>query len=278
MSYLDLAARGKTAWWRYFATWALAIFLAIVVLLAALIPLVFAHVVTRDTMEAMQSPSDAIPFYMWVGGTFAALLVGFAVAIPLIHKKTFGDIVGRWRWRLLLAGAALWLVIIVAGEAVDYVLHPSGFEWTGDRLTLPFVVTAATALIIQPFAEEFVFRGYMTQAFLHWLKNPIFASILSGLLFGAFHLLNGFPQAAANTMFGMVTAYVAIRTGSIAASYGMHVVNNLFAAIVVASASDIFHGTPALWTQVTPELLWGDVAFECVALVVVLFVFRRRHD
>jgi membrane protease YdiL (CAAX protease family) len=276
MSYLDLAARGKTSWWRYPVTWILAIALAIVVLIGGLIPLVVAGVVTRDTIEAMQSASAAIPFYMWVGGTFAAALLGFAIAIRLIHKKSPRDIIGDWRWGRVLAGGGIWLVVILLGEGIDYALRPSGFEWTGYRLTAPFVATAVAALIIQPFAEEFVFRGYMTQAFLHWLKKPFPAAILSGLLFGAFHLPNGIPQAVANTVFGIVTAYIAIRTGSIATSYGMHVVNNLFAAIVVASASDIFHGTPALWTQVTPELLWGDVAFECVALVVVVFVFTRR--
>ena len=276
MNYLDLAARGKTAWWRYVVTWILAIVLAVVLLLAVMIPLVLAGIVTHDTMTALQSPADVIPFYSGVGGTFGAVLVGFAIAIWLIHKKSPGDIVGRWRWRLFLAGAALWLVVVIAGTGLDYVLHPSGFEWTGDRLTLPFVLTAIAGLMVQTFAEEFVFRGYMTQAFLHWVKNPVFAAVLSGLLFGVLHLRNGIPQAAAATVFGMVTAYVAIRTGGIAATYGIHLVNNVFAAIVVVSASDIFQGTPALWTQITPELLWGDVAFECVALGVVLFVFARR--
>jgi len=276
MNYQDLAARGKTSWWRYLVTWILAIALAIAILIGGLIPLVVAGVVTRGTIEAMQSPSAAIPFYMWVGGTFAAALLGFAIVIRLIHKKSPRDIIGDWRWGMVLAGGGVWLAIILLGEGIDYALHPSGFEWTGYRLTAPFVATAVVALIIQPFAEEFVFRGYMTQAFLHRLKKPFPAAILSGLLFGAFHLPNGIPQAVANTVFGIVTAYIAIRTGSIAASYGMHVVNNLFAAIVVASASDIFQGTPALWTQVTPELMWIDVAFECVALVGVLFLFSRR--
>ncbi len=276
MSYLDLAARGKTAWWRYPVTWVLAITLAIVGLLAVLIPLVFTHLVTQEMLQATQSPAEAIPFYTGVGCIFGAVLLGFAAAIWLLHRKSPADIIGRWRWRLFLAGAGVWLVVVIAGTGLDYALHPSGFEWTGYRLTLPFVVTVVIALAVQPFAEEFVFRGYMTQAFLHWLKSPLYASVLSGLLFGAFHIPNGIPQAVAATVFGVVTAYVAIRTGSIAATYGIHLVNNLFAAVVVVSASDIFHGAPGLWTQVTPELMWGDVAFECVALIVVLFVFMRR--
>jgi len=259
-------------------TWALAIALAIVIVLAVLIPLLFAHLLDQEAVRAMQSPSEPVPFFTWIGGIFAAALLGFAIAIRLIHKKPPRDIIGRWRWSLFLTGAGLWLAVVVAGTAVDYVLHPSGFEWTGYRLSAPYVATVVAALVVQPFAEEFVFRGYMTQAFLHWLKNPVAASILSGLLFGAWHIANGIPQAVAATVFGMVTAYVAIRTGSIAATYGIHLVNNLFAALVVVSASDIFHGSPALWTQITPELLWGDVAFECVALLVVLIVFARRKE
>lgn len=275
MSYLDLAARGKTAWWRYILTWIGATVLAIVVIVAVLVPLVLAGVVTQETVAAMRSTANPALFFAWVGGSFGAWLLAFAAAIWLIHKKSIGDIIGQWRWRLFLTGAAIWAVVVVAGTGLDYALHAGGFEWTGDRLTLPFVVTVVTALMVQTFTEEFIFRGYMTQAFLHWVKNPFLASALSGLLFGAFHLLNGLPQAVAAAVFGMVTAYVAIRTGGLAATWGIHLVNNLFGAIVVVSADDIFQGTPALWTQITPELMWGDVAFECVALIVVLFVFMR---
>ncbi len=276
MSYLDLAARGKTSFWRYLVTWPVAFILAILLIVIVILPLVLLQVLPREFAEQMQSPAHPLPFYLGAGLSFGAVLVGFAVAIALFQKKAPGDIVGDWRWSRFATGAVVWLVLLVVGCLIDYVLRPQGFVWTADSISLPVVLAAVVGLAVQTFAEEFIFRGYMTQAFLHWVKRPVVASVLSGLLFGVFHIPNGIPQAVAATMFGMASAYVAIRTGSLAATYGIHLVNNVFAAIVVVSTDDIFHGAPALWSQQTPELLWGDVAFEVVALAVVLFVFARR--
>jgi len=276
MTYADLAARGKTAFWRYLVTWPVAFILAILLIVLVILPLVLLHVLPPEFAEQMQSPAHPLAFYLGTGLSFGAVMVGFAAAIAMFHKKAPGDIVGDWRWSRFATGAVVWLVLLVVGCLVDYALRPDGFAWTADSLGLPVVLAAVAGLGVQTFAEEFIFRGYMTQAFLHWVKKPVIASVLSGLLFGAFHIPNGIPQAIAATVFGMASAYIAIRTGSLAATYGIHLVNNIFAAIVVVSADDIFHGTPALWSQHTPELLWGDVAFECVALAVVLFVFTRR--
>ncbi len=277
MSYLDLAARGKTSAWRYFATWIVAFILAILLVVLVIVPMALLHVVSKDFASQMQSPDHPLSFYTGTGLTFACVMAGFAAAIAIFHKKSPRDIVGDWRWPLFALGAGVWLVLLLVGTGIDVALRPDGFEWTASSLTVPVVFAALAGLAVQTFAEEFIFRGYMTQAFLHWVKNPVVASVLSGLLFGVFHIPNGIPQAFAATVFGMASAYVAIRTGGLAATYGIHLINNVFAAIIIVSTSDIFHGTPALWTQHTPELLWVDVAFECVALAVVLFVFNRRR-
>jgi len=276
MTYLELAARGKTAFWRYLVTWGVAFILAILLLVLLFIALLGLHIVPQGFLQAMQSPANPVPFYAGNGLIFGGLAAGFAASIAIFHKKSPGDIIGDWQWPRFLLGGSVWLVLLVIGCLIDYALAPQGFAWTASSLTAPVVIAAIVGLGLQTFAEEFIFRGYMTQAFLHWVKRPVLASILSGLLFGVFHIPNGIPQAVAATVFGMVSAFVAIRTGSLAATYGIHLVNNVFAAVVVVSTSDIFQGTPAVWTQHTPDLLWGDVLFECVALAVVLLVFTRR--
>ena len=277
MSYLDLAARGKTFFWRYLATWVVAFIFAILLVVLVIVPLALTHVVSKDFATQMQSPDHPLSFYTGTGMTFGAVLAGFAAALAIFHKKSPRDIIGDWRWPLFALGGIVWLVLLGIGTGLDVALRPGGFQWTASSLSAPIVLAALAGLGVQTFAEEFIFRGYMTQAFLHWVKNPVIASVLSGLLFGAFHIPNGIPQAFAATVFGMVSAYVAIRTGGLAATYGIHLVNNVFAAVVIVSTSDIFKGTPALWTQHTPDLLWVDVAFECVALGVVLLVFTRKR-
>ena len=129
---------------------------------------------------------------------------------------------------------------------------------------------------MQTFAEEFVFRGYATQALLLATRRVPLAALLSGLLFGAMHIPNGAPQAVGATIFGVVLSLIAIRTGGIAFTSGLHLANNLFGAVVVASSNDAFHGAPALFSQNTPQLMWWDTAVGALALAALLFGVMRR--
>ncbi len=52
----------------------------------------------------------------------------------------------------------------------------------------------------------------------------------------------------------MVLAFLALETGGLALGWGLHLVNNLFAGIVVVSSSDVFNGAHALFGQNTPGL------------------------
>jgi hypothetical protein len=108
-------------------------------------------------------------------------------------------------------------------------------------------------------------------------RRPLAAATLSGLLFGALHAPNGPPQAIGAAAFGTATALVTIRTGSIAFSYGLHLANNVFGAVLVVSAGDVFSGSPALATQNTPQLMWWDLGATIVALVAVAGLVRA-HD
>ena len=132
---------------------------------------------------------------------------------------------------------------------------------------------------MQTFAEEFVFRGFASQGLLLATRRVLPTALISGLLFGALHIPNGPSQAVSATIFGIVLSVIAIRTGGIAFTYGLHLVNNLFGAVVVASNNDAFHGSPALFSQNTPQLMWWDTAIGVAALVAVaVLVLRRRPD
>jgi membrane protease YdiL (CAAX protease family) len=128
---------------------------------------------------------------------------------------------------------------------------------------------------VQTLTEEWIFRGWLTQALLLATKRPAPTALLSGVLFAALHIPNGWPQAASALVFGVVTALIAMRTGGIAFTWGMHVVNNLFGAAVVVSANDVFKGAAGLITQNTPRLQWADVAAELIGLGLMLALAWR---
>lgn len=275
MTYLDYADRGLNAGWRYAVTFIVGCVVTLVLAAVVLLPLQFAQILPGDWIDRAQDPAYPVSFFIFAGATFGFLALGFVAAIWWIHRKPPGDLLGAWSWRMFGLGAGIWLLALIAAALVDFAIAPSGFRLTAGPGTPKLLLAALIGLAVQTFAEELIFRGYVTQGLLHATRRALPAALISGLIFGAIHIPNGAPHAASATVFGVVLALVAIRTGSIAFTSGLHLVNNLFGAVVLVSASDAFRGSPGLFSQNTPHLMWWDMALGAVALIAVgLWVAR----
>lgn len=276
--YLGYARRGLTTWWRYPVAACLGVLLAIVMGALGLLIAGLLHLTPPDLATQVQHPDHPATFFLTTAFMFGLMIVGFALAIRWLHRKRFGDVLGAWTWRQYLLGFGVWIPVLVVTALIDLALAPSGFKFTGGTHLVSLTAMALAALAIQTFAEEFVFRGYLTQGLLLATKQPLVAALISGLLFGSIHIPNGVPQAASATVFGVVMALIAIRTGGIAFTSGLHLANNLFAAVVLVSSNDAFKGSPGLFSQDTPQLMWWDAVAGGIALALVAFVlmWRRR--
>jgi membrane protease YdiL (CAAX protease family) len=278
--YLDYARRGANAWWRYLLTIVLALIVWLVLDVALYLALLFGRLLPSDATAELMKPSHPVVFFIGNGLIFATLVAGFAIAMRLVQGKKPADILGRWRWPMFGTGFGVWTACLAASVLVDFVIRPGGFRWTAGAGTGALALSALFGLGVQTFAEEFVFRGYLTQGLLLATRRPLPASVLSGLLFGALHIPNGAAQCAYATLFGVVASLIAIRTGGIAFTYGLHLINNLFGAVFVVSASDVFNGTPGLFTQSTPNLIWLDLISGVAVLAIPLWFVLRfvRQD
>lgn len=276
--YLDYASTGRNAWWRYAACVALALFLAVAGPALVILGLIFAHLWSADILKYAQDPSRPVAFFAFNGVLFFAVLAAFAIAIRLVHRKPVASVLGAWRWRDFGAGFGLWSGALLCLTLVDFALAPKGFAIAATGQTPVLMLSAGLALAVQTFTEEFIFRGYVTQGLLRATRRVGPTAVLSGLLFGAVHIPNGAPQAVSATIFGVVLALLAIRTGSIAFTYGLHLVNNLFGAVVIASTGDVFHGSPALFSQNTPQLMWWDTVATALVLVALTYLILDRFN
>ena len=274
--YLEFASRGRNAPWRYAVATVLALVFATLLGVALFTGLLLAGLVPADLSAQLLQPTRPVTFFVANGAVFAVLLLGFVAAIWLVHGKSVTDLIGAWRWPMFALGASIWFGVQIALTLIDLAIAPRGFSVSATNATVAMAVAATGALSIQTFAEEFVFRGYLTQALLLATRRPLVAATLSGLLFGALHVPNGLPQAIGAGAFGIATAFITIRTGSLAFSYGLHLVNNLFGAVFVVSAGDVFRGSPGLVTQATPQLMWWDLGTGVVALAALAFLVGAR--
>ncbi|HEY2837386.1 MAG TPA: CPBP family intramembrane glutamic endopeptidase [Rhizomicrobium sp.] len=272
--FLSYAERGRTRWWRYLLTIVAGLLVAILALALISMGLAALHLLPRDLAQQIQSPSDPWTFFAAIAVVFAAMGGGLAVAAALIQRKGPGDIIGAWRWRLFLYGLLVWLLVQAILAALDFALAPSGFSFSG-QATPALALWTFGAILVQTFTEEFIFRGFVTQGIALVLRRPLAAACVSGLVFGAMHIPNGWPQAINALWFGMVSAFIAIRTGGIALTSGIHLANNYFGAVAVVSSGDVFKGSPGLLIQNTPQLQWWDLGVAVLALAILPWLLRK---
>jgi membrane protease YdiL (CAAX protease family) len=274
-SYLALAARGKNSWARYIGAPILALALAAIVGIVCVIAAMMLGLLSPD---GALDTTDPMVFFGLVGASDAPMLAAFIVAIRVIHKKRFTDIVGAWRWRDFALGAVLWAGVAIALAAVDFAIAPADFSINDAAAPLPLIAVIIAAVAVQTFFEEFIFRGYINQGLFLATKSESVTALLSGSIFGAMHIPNGWPQAIAATVMGVGFAFIAMRNAGIAWPSGMHFANNCLGALLIVSANDVFSASPGLFIQNSPQLIWFDTATVMIAIVAVSFALTRRRQ
>ncbi|HEY1929699.1 MAG TPA: type II CAAX endopeptidase family protein [Caulobacteraceae bacterium] len=273
--YLEFAARGRNAWWRYVAALVLALALSIVIGGVIGVALSMLGVPFAALAAELTTPTHPPVFMLAMAFNFVVILAGFFLAVWLVQRKSPADLIGQWSWRWLAIGAVLWLGMGLVMTAADVTVAPSGFRWSATPQTSILAGSAVFALAAQTFAEEVLFRGYLTQAMLLVTRRAVPAAVIAGLIFGAAHIPNGLPQAVSAAGFGIAASLIAIRLKGIAFTFGLHWVNNLYGAVVVVASNDLFHGFPGLVSQSTPHLVWFDVATNLLALGIVCAIVLR---
>jgi membrane protease YdiL (CAAX protease family) len=274
--YLEFARRGRNEWWRYIATPAAGFTVWLALLVGLTLTATVTHLLPPDFSETAKDASHPAVFYSFTGVIFAAFAVAIALAAYFIQGKRPADIIGAWRLRDTATGAGVWLVLCVAGALIDYLVQPGAFHLTFGPATGVLALFAIPSLGAQTFCEEFLFRGYVTQGLLLATKRPLVTAAISGAIFASLHIPNGWPQAAGALLFGIVAAMIAMRTGGLAFTWGMHAANNLFGAILVVSTDDVLHGSPGVFTVSAPDLAWFDAAVSAVAFALIWVVVIRR--
>ncbi|MFZ3582093.1 CPBP family intramembrane glutamic endopeptidase [Loktanella sp. DJP18] len=178
---------------------------------------------------------------------FGLDLIVLLVLVRLLHRRGLGSLIGPrpafWR-DLRRSLIAVCLVLLVQqpfdlGPDIPWLtLAPVG-GW------LVWLIPAALAIAVQVTTEEVYFRGYLTQQLAArdlrrrvWLVGP-------SVYFGISHLLNGAGLAEGALwavwagLLGAACGDLVARTGNLGAAIGLHLGNNLFAALVLG-----YVGTP----------------------------------
>lgn len=287
MEWLHNTQTGNSKWWSW---WVGLIVILIFYVILGSIPLVIGAVMGLVVLDESGSMlgGDANPVqFALVMISPIMLFVGVWVAQRLVHRRTLTELTSttKFRWPLVWQSMAIWLGMGILFTVVESLIYPGRYTWTFDFGAWIMIAPLVLLLIpIQASGEELMFRGYLMQAVARLWAQPVFLVLLSGVAFMAPHLANPemgsalggeIPMALNYFLVGVGTAVLSLRDNGIERAIGMHVVNNLYAGIVVGYEGSVL-GTPTIIQTNVIDAWLGVVTIIIGFVVLILWPLPKR--
>jgi membrane protease YdiL (CAAX protease family) len=185
-------------------------------------------------------PAQPITFLDLLLASLPFLLVPLIV-LPVVHgvswRRAFSYRIG-FQWRQFWKAALALLLVAVLALAVSYYMEPQQFQFPTLRPIYAFwVVLTLGVVFVQSLGEEVLFRGYLVRVLGAVVPFRLPATVAVIALFVAGHLGNEDLQrdAAMNLIYFVLVEVVAytmlFRTQNLAASAGLHWMNNVVALL-----------------------------------------------
>ncbi|WGD37647.1 type II CAAX endopeptidase family protein [Lysinibacter sp. HNR] len=209
---------------------------------------------------------------LWIPCVLLALWVSGIRPVGRVHSVAMRL---RWRWMgacvlPALGATALMMAIgtIVAPLIID--------EAQPEPLPLPgtFAIVVLIIIVVVPLqaaAEEYVFRGLLTQVLGAWIKFRVVALVVPTLIFASLHSYDvwGILNVA---IFGITAAWITLRTGGLEAAIVLHTMNNVVLFLLLATGAS---GDTRVATETAgPVILIGTSAMMAL---YAWWVDRKRQ-
>lgn len=294
--YHELHRVGRSGWWRSVVGSLLLVFLVF-----ALVPIIVGGIAVVVLMLLGSSASEAattLDLTEEVTPTALAVVnIVLASAIPLtwLVSRTLHGLKPRWlasiapriRWKYLLACLGLSIIALVASLVVALLLptasagEPVGEVNDFTRTTRDFLLVILLLTPLQAAGEEYLFRGYLTQAFGSLVRarqvSQVLAILGPALLFALAHGFGqSWPVFFDRFAFGVVAGVLVIRTGGLEAGIAMHVVNNFLAYGLALSFGDFTEAVNATGAS-SWWMIFSTLTQSLVYLALALGVARAMR-
>jgi uncharacterized protein len=286
LAYHRLQRLGPWSWWRP-VLGVLGLLVAFVVVVPVVVLVVFtAGIVVSgadvtSTVERMLDTDRVTPLAL------AYLNVAIAAMIPVtwllmralhgLRPRWLASVAPRIRWRWLAAcfGLAMASLVVTLMVAALLPARAEGAELGGGlndftSTTRDFLLIIALLTPLQAAGEEYVFRGYLTQAFGGLVRTPWLAVLGPALLFALAHGAQDPPVFFDRFAFGVVSGLLVILTGGLEAGIAMHVLNNFLAfgvALAFGEMATVLNPTGGTWWSL-PVTLTQSLSFLGLTVLV----------
>jgi len=236
------------------------------------------------------TPSKMAVFFL----TFIGYYMGLLLVLRYLHHRGFRTLFGptrRVNWRHFASA-----VLIVPAITLMLMLIEALFLQDGTtpevRRSLPFDTwvwlfgPALLLILMQIFAEELVFRGYLLQQLRARFRTIWLWAVLPSVIFGVMHFdqvtfgANAYLYVLHTAVTGIILAVITLRTGNIGAAAGLHFGNN--AALLFMGNEGTLDGFSLYLTSIDLKgayMSWSILTQTTIFVVVfaLWWMFTQRH-
>jgi len=280
--------RGPTrAWWRPILTLPLFVLLfGVLSILPVLVSLAYGTIsgqrdlgVTLDQLSDDSAISEPAA-YLYLNLTLIALIPAAMLSIWAVHRirpRFLSSVAGglRWRWllRCLAALAPLWAVYLIISTVIEPPQSARPEHW---------ITLLVMGLLLTPWqaaAEEYAFRGWLTQNIGAYFARPLVAVVVPAIVAAAaFAAAHGSPDPlvlADLAAFSLTASFLTWRTGGLEAAIVLHTVNNVGIGIIGNAVGGFAESFVGADTESTLISLGVSLLMYASAIALVLWQARQ---
>lgn len=291
--FIEQAYRGRHEWWRYLIGTLIIIGFFVIGQLPLSLALILkaspdiqngAQRTTKALMEAADLSSNSFTFLLLI--SFAVGALGIYIVVKYLHKQSLKRLTTtrkKFDWKRFSISFGLVALFIIVSTIIDYYSNPEDFEVQFQ--VVPFLILFLISIILIPIQtgfEEYLFRGYLMQAFGLMAKNRWLPLVLTSVIFGMLHFSN--PEVA---QFGPTIMIFYIGTGfflgvltlmdeGMELSLGFHLANNLIQILLVTADWSAFQSESILKDLTNPSGMGGDIVLSLLVFYPILILIFAR--
>lgn len=275
--YHELHRVGRPGWWRSLVGAVLLPVLVFIVLpiaigVVALVTLLAAGQSLEEATRQLDVTRELTPAGLAVlNVSLAASIPAAALVMWALHRlkpRWLSSVGPSIRWRYFFVCLVLSVFALAASLGVAMLVpQPDGGEVIGElndftAQTRAFLLVIVLLTPLQAAGEEYLFRGYLTQAFGSLFRHRTLAAGLAVLgpavLFALAHGAQSAPVFLDRLAFGVIAGILVIRTGGLEAAIAMHVLNNFVAFGLALAFGDMTEtltaSGPSSWWMIASTL------------------------
>ncbi|HEY1753104.1 MAG TPA: CPBP family intramembrane glutamic endopeptidase [Caulobacteraceae bacterium] len=296
---------GERSLWRFVATVAagvaayllvtVVVFLAVVLLYVAVAgwpaptSLEGLKALLRRFVELGASDGRSFPDAMEIIGlgltTNIAPMFAVIGLAALIHERPIRGLATtapRFRWRMMAAGVALWVVVVgpflLVGQLMDPKAGPAPMlaVSTNPALCLIYALVCIAGFTPAAIGEEILFRGWLLRQTGNLTRNILVLTVANGVIFSTAHLDFAPDAFLERAIMGAGFVYMTLRVGGVELSSGAHTANNLALVLFISPLTLKLTQTTGVSATSIAAYVGLFVAYVAMAELMVRWAPLRR--